>query len=166
MDDNGNFVPAGEVGEIVHRSGHVMTGYLNDREKTAEAFQFEWFHSGDLGRFDSDGYLYVVDRKKDMIKTGGENVASREVEEVMYEHPEIAETAVVGLSDPKWIEIVSAVVVLKNGSTLTSAEIIDFCKKRLAAFKCPKKVFIADRLPKNPSGKILKRELKQTYGAS
>lgn len=163
MDDSGNFVPVGEVGEIVHRSGHVMTGYLNDPEKTAEAFQYEWFHSGDLGRFDSDGYLYVVDRKKDMIKTGGENVASREVEEVLYQHPEIAEIAVIGLSDPKWIEIVAAVVVLKSGSELTPAEIIDFCKKRLAAFKCPKKVFITNKLPKNPSGKILKRELKETY---
>jgi fatty-acyl-CoA synthase len=165
MDDDGGFVSAGQVGEIVHRSGQVMTGYLNDPEKTAEAFQFGWFHSGDLGSFDNDGYLYVVDRKKDMIKTGGENVASREVEEVLYEHPEIAEIAVIGLSDPRWIEIVAAVVVLKKGSKLTPAEIIDFCKKRLAAFKCPKKVFIADKLPKNPSGKILKRELKETYKA-
>ena len=163
MDDNGNFVPIGEVGEIVHRSGHVMTGYLNDPEKTAEAFQFEWFHSGDLGRFDSDGYLYVVDRKKDMIKTGGENVASREVEEVLYSHPDIVEAAVIGLSDPKWIEVVAAVTVLNRGSKLSGTEIIDFCKKRLAAFKCPKKVFLAESLPKNPLGKILKRELKETY---
>jgi len=165
MDDNGGFVPLGEVGEIVHRSGHVMTGYLNDQEKTAEAFQFEWFHSGDLGVFDNDGYLYVVDRKKDMIKTGGENVASREVEEVLYSHPAIEEVAVIGLPDPKWIEVVSAVVVLKNGSKISAADIIDFCKKRLAAFKCPKKVFIAKALAKNPSGKILKRELREKYAA-
>ncbi|MCK7508070.1 MAG: AMP-binding protein [Desulfobacterales bacterium] len=103
------------VGEIVHRSGHVMTGYLNDPEKTAEAFEFGWFHSGDLGRFDEDGYLYVVDRKKDMIKTGGENVASREVEEVLYQYPGIEEVAVIGLPDPKWIEIVAAVAVPKKG---------------------------------------------------
>ena len=165
MDDNGKFVRVGEVGEIVHRSGQVMTGYLNDPEKTAEAFQFEWFHSGDLGVFDNDGYLYVVDRKKDMIKTGGENVASREVEEVLYSHPEIAEAAVIGLPDPKWIEIVSAVVVPKNGAKISDKDIIDFCKARLAGFKCPKKVFVAKELAKNPSGKILKRELREKYAA-
>ena len=160
MDDDGNFVPVGTVGEIVHRSGQVMTGYLNDPEKTTESFQFGWFHSGDLGTFDADGYLYVVDRKKDMIKTGGENVASREVEEVLYQHPDIEEVAVIGLPDPKWIEIVAAVVVPKNGSTLTEKDIITFAKGSLAGFKCPKKIVITDRLPKNPSGKILKRELK------
>jgi fatty-acyl-CoA synthase len=163
MDDDGRFVPLGEVGEIVHRSGHVMTGYLADPEKTAEAFQFGWFHSGDLGRFDADGYLYVVDRKKDMIKTGGENVASREVEEVLYQIPDVEEAAVIGLPDPKWIEVVAVVAVLKKGSALTEKEIIGYCKAHLAGFKCPKKVIIADRLPKNPSGKILKRELKNQH---
>lgn len=163
MDDDGGFTAAGEVGEIVHRSGQVMTGYLNDPEKTADAFMYGWFHSGDLGRFDSDGYLYVVDRKKDMIKTGGENVASREVEEALYSHPEIVEVAVIGLPDPKWIEVVAAVVVLKSGSKLSGAQIIEYCREKLAGFKCPKKIFLADRLPKNPSGKILKRELKETY---
>ena len=163
MDDDGKFVPVGEVGEIVHRSGHVMTGYLNDPEKTGEAFQFGWFHSGDLGRFDDDGYLYVVDRKKDMIKTGGENVASREVEEVLYQHPGIEEVAVIGLPDPKWIEIVAVVAVPKKGTTLSEKDIIAYCKQHLAGFKCPKKVFIADKLPKNPSGKILKRELKAQF---
>ncbi|HOO73267.1 MAG TPA: fatty acyl-CoA synthetase [Spirochaetota bacterium] len=164
MDDDGNFVNTGEVGEIVHRSGHVMTGYLNDREKTSEAFAFGWFHSGDLGIMDDEGYLTVVDRKKDMIKTGGENVASREVEEVIYQHKDVAETAVIGLPDPKWIEIVSAVVVLKEGSSLTEKELIDFCRDKLAGFKCPKKIVFIDKLPKNPSGKILKRELKQQFG--
>lgn len=163
MDDEGKFVPAGTVGEIVHRSGHVMTGYLNDPEKTEEAFAFGWFHSGDLGRFDEDGYLYVVDRKKDMIKTGGENVASREVEEVIYQHPAVAEVAVIGLPDPKWIEMVTAVVVLKAGLKMTEKELIDFCRERLAGFKCPKKVIFTDQLPKNPSGKILKRELKDAF---
>jgi fatty-acyl-CoA synthase len=163
MDDDGKFVPMGEVGEIVHRSGHVMTGYLNDPEKTAEAFEFGWFHSGDLGCFDSDGYLSVVDRKKDMIKTGGENVASREVEEVLYQYPDIEEVAVIGLPDPKWIEIVAVVAVAKKGISLNEKEIIAYCKEHLAGFKCPKKIFIADKLPKNPSGKILKRELKNIY---
>ncbi len=163
MDDQGAFVPTGEVGEIVHRSGHVMTGYLDDEEKTREAFAFGWFHSGDLGRFDQDGYLYVVDRKKDMIKTGGENVASREVEEVLYGHPGIEELAVIGLPDPKWIEIVVAVVVLRKGAVLTEKELIAYCRERLAGFKCPKRVIITDVLPKNPSGKILKRKLKEVY---
>jgi len=166
MDDDGKFVALGDVGEIVHRSGHVMSGYLNDPEKTAEAFQFGWFHSGDLGRFDNDGYLYVVDRKKDMIKTGGENVASREVEEVLYQYPGIEEVAVIGLPDPKWIEVVAVVAVLKKGVSIQEKDIISFCKDRLAGFKCPKKVFITDRLPKNPSGKILKRELKEQLGSS
>ena len=166
MDDDGKFVALGDVGEIVHRSGHVMSGYLNDPEKTAEAFQFGWFHSGDLGRFDNDGYLYVVDRKKDMIKTGGENVASREVEEVLYQYPGIEEVAVIGLPDPKWIEVVAVVAVLKKGVSIQEKDIISFCKDRLAGFKCPKKVFITDRLPKNPSGKILKRELKEQLSSS
>ncbi len=160
MDDDGNFVPVGTVGEIVHRSGQVMTGYLNDPEKTAECFQFGWFHSGDLGVFDPDGYLTVVDRKKDMIKTGGENVASREVEEVLYQHPAVEEVAVIGLPDPKWIEIVAAVVVPKKEASITEKEIIAFAKDKLAGFKCPKKIVVRDKLPKNPSGKILKRELK------
>ncbi|HPC86264.1 MAG TPA: fatty acyl-CoA synthetase [Smithellaceae bacterium] len=166
MDDEGKFVPLGEVGEIVHRSGHVMTGYLNDPEKTSEAFEFGWFHSGDLGRFDADGYLYVVDRKKDMIKTGGENVASREVEEVLYQYPGIEEAAVIGLPDPKWIEIVAAVIVPKKGAALGEKDIIAHCRERLAAFKCPKKIILLDKLPKNPSGKILKRELKEKFVAS
>ncbi len=165
MDDDGNFVPVGSVGEIVHRSGQVMTGYLNDPEKSKEAFANGWFHSGDLGKFDEDGYLYVVDRKKDMIKTGGENVASREVEEALYRHADIAEAAVIGLPDPKWIELVAAVVVLKQGAATTEKDIIEYCKNNLAGFKCPKRIILTDKLPKNPSGKILKRELKDMFAA-
>ncbi len=165
MDDDGNFVQVGEVGEIVHRSGQVMTGYLNDAEKSADAFAYGWFHSGDLGRFDEDGYLYVVDRKKDMIKTGGENVASREVEEVLYQHPDVEEVAVFGLPDPKWIEIVSAAVVLKKGAAVSEKDLVSFSKEHLAGFKCPKKIFILDKLPKNPSGKILKRDLRQAMAS-
>ncbi len=163
MEDDGTFTPDGQVGEIVHRSGQTMTGYLNDPEKTAEAFAFDWFHSGDLGRFDDDGYLYVVDRKKDMIKTGGENVASREVEEVIYQHAAVAEVAVIGIPDPKWIELVAAVVVPRAGSTVTEKELTEYCRQKLAGFKCPKRIMIVDRLPKNPSGKILKRELKEKF---
>jgi len=105
----------------------------------------------------------VVDRKKDMIKSGGENVASREVEEVLYQYPGVEEAAVIGLPDPKWIEIVTAVLVAKKDAPLIEKDIIDFCRERLAGFKCPKKVIITDKLPKNPSGKILKRELKETF---
>ena len=140
-----------------------MTGYLNDPEKTDAAFAYGWFHSGDLGRFDEDGYLYVVDRKKDMIKTGGENVASREVEVVIYRHPSVEEVAVIGLPDPKWIEIVAAVVVSKKGAATSDKDLVSYCKEHLAGFKCPKKIIMTDKLPKNPSGKILKRELKKRY---
>jgi len=163
VDDDGVEVAVGEIGEIVHRSPHATLGYWNDPDKTAEAFRGGWFHSGDLGVFDADGYLSVVDRKKDMIKTGGENVASREVEEALYEHPDVAEVAVFGLPDPKWIEAVTAVVVLRDGASVSADELVAFCRGRLAGFKTPKRVEVADALPKNPSGKILKRELRERY---
>jgi fatty-acyl-CoA synthase len=165
VDDDDRPLPAGEVGEIVHRSPHAMLGYWNDPEKTAEAFRNGWFHSGDLGVLDEEGYLTVVDRKKDMIKTGGENVAGREVEEAVYRHPAVAEVAVFGIPHPLWIEAVTAVVVLREGRSATPEELIAHCRAHLAGFKAPKQVFLADALPKNPSGKILKRELRETYAA-
>ncbi|GAA1993827.1 acyl-CoA synthetase [Catenulispora subtropica] len=160
VDDDGREVPRGEVGEIVHRGPHTMRGYWNDPERTAEAFRGGWFHSGDLGIMDDEGYLRVVDRKKDMIKTGGENVASREVEETVYQHPAVAEVAVFGVPDPYWIEMVCAAVVVKPGMDLAPEEVVDFCRARLAGFKTPKRVVIVSALPKNPSGKVLKRELR------
>ena len=163
VDDDDQPVPVGEVGEIVHRSAHLITEYHGDPEKTAEAFRNGWFHSGDLGRFDEDGYLYVVDRKKDMIKTGGENVASREVEEAIFRHPAVAEVAVFGVPHPTWIEAVTAVVVPKAGEPLTRDDVMAYCRDTLAHFKAPKLVAIVDQLPKNASGKILKRELRMTY---
>jgi fatty-acyl-CoA synthase len=166
VDDDDNPVPVGEVGEIVHRSPHLISEYYNDPAKTADAFRNGWFHSGDLGRFDADGYLYVVDRKKDMIKTGGENVASREVEEAIFRHPEVAEVAVFGVPHPKWIEAVMAVVVPKAGMPLTSEAVMSYCRDTLAGFKAPKHVVIADGLPKNASGKILKRDLRLQYADS
>src|SRR5690606_22805720 len=153
VDDNGNPVPVGQIGEIVHRSPHAMLGYWNDPEKTAEAFRGGWFHSGDLGVMDADGYLTVVDRKKDMIKTGGENVASREVEEAIYQHPSVAEAAVFGVPDERWIEAVTAAVVLREGASLTEEELITFLRGRLAPFKTPKRVRFVAALPKNASGK-------------
>lgn len=161
VDDEMNDVPRGEIGEIVHRSPQLMKEYYNDPDKTAEAFQGGWFHSGDLGVMDDEGFYQIVDRKKDMIKSGGENVSSREVEEVIYTHPAVAEVAVVGVPDAKWIEAVTAVVVLKSDAEVSGEEIIDWTAKRLAPFKRPKKVRIVPSLPKNPSGKILKKDLRQ-----
>lgn len=163
VDDDDNPVPPGVVGEVVHRSPQATLGYYNEPEKTAAAFTNGWFHSGDLGVMSEDGRLTIVDRKKDMIKTGGENVASREVEEAIYLHPDVAEVAVFALPDPKWVEAVTAVIVPKEGSTITREEIRSYLSERLAPYKVPKSVFIADSLPKNPSGKILKRDLRQEY---
>ncbi len=156
-------VGVGEIGEIVHRSPHLLSGYYNDPVKTAEAFAGGWFHSGDLATVDADGYITVVDRMKDMIKTGGENVASREVEETIYRLPQVSEVAVIGLPDPRWIEAVTAVVVVKNGQTLTGDAVVEHCAQSMAHFKMPKRVIFVDSLPKNPSGKLLKRELRQRY---
>ncbi|MDH5246453.1 MAG: AMP-binding protein, partial [Betaproteobacteria bacterium] len=150
----------GEVGEIVHRSPQLLTGYWNDPERTAAAFAGGWFHSGDLATVDADGYISVVDRKKDMIKTGGENVASREVEEAIYLLPQVSEVAVVGLPDPRWIEAVTAVIVVKPGQRLDEAVVHAHCRAKLAHYKAPKRIVFADSLPKNPSGKVLKRELR------
>ncbi|MGV3489389.1 MAG: acyl-CoA synthetase [Tuberibacillus sp.] len=163
VDDNGNEVARGEIGEIVHRTPHAMKGYLHDPEKTAEAFRDGWFHSGDLGVMDEEGYITVVDRKKDMIKTGGVNVSSREVEEMIYQMPGVSEVAVVGISDAYWIEAVTAVIVPKDGAVLTEKEVIDFCKSKLSSFKVPKHVAFTTELPKNPSGKVLKRELREQF---
>lgn len=160
--DDGTDVEVGEVGEIVHRSPHLMLGYLDDPEKTAAAFDGGWFHSGDLATLDEEGYLTVVDRKKDMIKSGGENVASREVEETLYRLEGVSEAAVVGLADPKWIEAVTAVIVPKPGAELTEDQVLAHCAT-LAGYKRPKRVFFADALPKNASGKVMKRELRAAY---
>jgi len=158
-------VPVGQVGEIVHRTPHAMRGYWGKPEATAEVFRHGWFHSGDLGVMDEDGYLTIVDRKKDIIITGGENVASREVEDAIYSHPAVSEVAVFGVKHPEWIEAVAAAVVLRDGMTLDSAELVAHTRERLAGFKAPKYVVVVDELPKNPSGKILKRELRDVYSA-
>jgi len=156
-DDDCVEVPRGTVGEIVHRSPQLLLGYLNDPKKTEEAFAGGWFHSGDLGVMDEEGYITVVDRKKDMIKTGGENVASREVEECIYRLPAVSEVAVIAVSDPRWVEAVTAVIVVKSGMTLDEAAVVAHCREQLAHFKCPKRVIFTETLPRNPSGKILKR---------
>jgi fatty-acyl-CoA synthase len=165
VDDDMRDVAPGEIGEIVHRSPQLLQGYFNDPERTAAAFHGGWFHSGDLAIIDDEGYITVVDRKKDMIKTGGENVASREVEEALYRLDGVSEVAVVGLPHPRWIEAVTAVLVVKAGSTLSEAQVLAHAATQLAPFKCPKAVVFVDSLPKNPSGKLLKRELRQRLAA-
>jgi fatty-acyl-CoA synthase len=164
VDDDMRDVKPGETGEIVHRSPHLMLGYFNDEEKTKAAFHGGWFHSGDLATIDDEGFITVVDRKKDMIKTGGENVASREVEEMIYRIPAVSEVAVIGVPHPKWVEAVAAVIVLKAGMSLSEQEVMDHCNQHMAGFKAPKSVVFAESLPKNPSGKLLKRELRERYG--
>ncbi|MEE2032106.1 acyl-CoA synthetase [Rhodococcus chondri] len=160
VDDNGNDVPDGEPGEVLYRSPQLCLGYWDNPEATAEAFRDGWFHSGDLVTRDAEGYITVVDRIKDVINTGGILVASREVEDALYTHAAVAEVAVIGTPDEKWIEAVTAVVVLKDGQTVAESELIDHVKQRLAPFKVPKAVRFVDTLPRNQSGKLLKRELR------
>lgn len=156
-------VEPGEVGEIVHRSPHLMLGYLNDEPRTKAAFEGGWFHSGDLATIDDEGFITVVDRMKDMIKTGGENVASREVEEMVFRIPEVSEVSVIGVPHPKWVEAVVAVVIVKAGRKLGEADVVTYCAHHMAGFKVPKAVVLTDSFPKNPSGKVLKRELREKY---
>ncbi len=161
VDEDMNDVPPDTVGEIVHRSPHLIDGYWNNPEATAEAFKGGWFHSGDLGRMDGEGYLYIVDRIKDVINTGGVLVASREVEDALFRHPSVAEVAVIGLPHPKWIEAITAVVVARRDATVDPQELIAHAKTELAYYKVPKSVLVVDDLPRNASGKILKRELRR-----
>ncbi len=163
VDDRMRDVAPGEVGEIVHRSPHLMLGYFHDDERTKAAFEGGWFHSGDLATIDAEGYITVVDRKKDMVKTGAENVASREVEEMIYRLPQVSEVAVVGVPHPRWVEAVVAVIVVKAGQSLSKDEVYAHCAEHLAAFKVPKNIVFAEALPKNPSGKLLKRELRREH---
>lgn len=164
VDPEMNDVPSGTHGEIVHRSPQLLTGYWNKPEETAEAFAGGWFHSGDVGYFDEEGYLFIVDRIRDVINSGGVLVASREVEEVLFTHPAVSEVAVVGLPDNKWIEAVTAFVVLREGQTTDETTLIALARAHLAPFKLPKRVVFVDALPRNTAGKLLKRELRRQYG--
>ncbi len=163
VDDEMRDVEAHEIGEIVHRSPQLLSGYWNDPERTAEAFAGGWFHSGDLGWRDEEGYITVVDRKKDMIKSGGENVSSREVEETIYLHPAVSEVAVIGLPDSRWIEAVTAIVVLRKDHDCSTEELMAYCEEKLSGFKRPKRIYFQNDLPRNASGKILKRELRSQF---
>lgn len=163
VDDACRPVPAGQIGEIVHRSPQLISEYYGDPERTAAAFEGGWFHTGDLGVIDQHGFLSVVDRKKDMIKTGGENVASREVEEVIYRLPAVSEVAVIGVPHERWVEAIIAVILLRAGHAVAEREVIEHCRANMARFKIPKRVVFAQSLPKSPSGKVLKRELRVRY---
>jgi long-chain acyl-CoA synthetase len=160
VDASGAEVPQGEVGEIAIRGHNIMKGYLNKPDATAEAVSADgWFRTGDIGRVDADGYYYIVDRKKDLIIRGGYNIYPREIEEVLYEHPEVAEAAVVGMPHPELGEEVGAAVALKPGATVTPDELRSYVKSQVAAYKSPRRVWIVDALPKGPTGKILKKEI-------
>jgi long-chain acyl-CoA synthetase len=160
VDEGDNPVAQGEVGEIVIRGHNIMKGYWQRPDATAEAMRGGWFHSGDMGRADEDGYFYIVDRKKDLIIRGGYNVYPREVEEVLYEHPKIREAAVVGVPHDEWGEEIGAAVVLHEGEELGADEVSAFVKEQIAAYKYPRIVWFLDDLPKGPTGKILKREIE------
>jgi fatty-acyl-CoA synthase len=162
---DGTDVAVGEVGEVIVRGPNVMAGYWGQPAATAEAFRpGGWFSSGDGAVIDADGYIYITDRIKDMIISGGENIYPAEVERVLYEHPAVAECAVVGVPHPRWGEVGRAVVVLRPGATATAQAILDHLTGRIAGYKIPKSVQFADRLPRTASGKVLKRELRETYG--
>jgi acyl-CoA synthetase (AMP-forming)/AMP-acid ligase II len=166
VDENDNDVPVGEVGEAVYRSPTVMKEYYKNPEATAESMRGGWFHGGDLVRQDKEGYIYVVDRKKDMIVSGAENIYPAEIEAVLARHPKIMECAVIGVFDQDWGESVKAVVVPKPGETLTQEEVIEFCKAHVASYKKPKSVDFMTALPRNAMGKVLKRVLREQYGKS
>jgi long-chain acyl-CoA synthetase len=160
VDENDQILPSGQIGEVVTRSDLVMKGYWNSPALTAEVMRNGWLHTGDLGYLDEGGYLFLVDRKHDMIITGGLNVYPREVEEVLSAHPAVAQVCVFGRKDAFWGEVVTAAVVTRTGQKLNETEMQGFAKENLAGYKCPKKVVFLDELPKNQYGKVVRQELK------
>uniref|UniRef100_A0AAU3H4Q0 Long-chain fatty acid--CoA ligase n=1 Tax=Streptomyces sp. NBC_01401 TaxID=2903854 RepID=A0AAU3H4Q0_9ACTN len=160
VDEAGLEVPAGELGEVLLRGPKVFTGYWHDEKATAAALRAGWFHTGDIGHVDEDGFLFIDDRKKDMIVSGGENIATPEVERVLYEHPSVLEAAVVGLAHTRWGEVPRAFVVLRPDTETAPGELQLFCQERLAKFKVPVRFDVVDELPRTPSGKVLKRTLR------
>jgi acyl-CoA synthetase (AMP-forming)/AMP-acid ligase II len=164
MADDGSILATGERGEIVVRSSLVMAGYYKDPDATAEASEFGWHHTGDIGRLDDDGYLYVVDRAKDMIITGGFNVYSTEVEQVVMSHPAVQDCAVIGMPDEKWGERITAIVQLQHGASADPDELRRYARERLGGVKAPKEVLIWDDLPRSKVGKVLKTEIRAGLG--
>jgi long-chain acyl-CoA synthetase len=166
VDEEDREVTDGELGEIVLRGENILKGYYRNPEATATAFRNGWFHTGDIGYRDADGFFYIVDRKSDMIIRGGENIYPREIDEVLYQHPSVAAAAAVGVPDQLYGEEVAAFIVLREGREATEEEIIAFCRDRLADYKCPKTVRFVSEIPKGPTGKLLKRELVSQFGSS
>lgn len=163
VDDDDRDLPVGEVGEIAAKSPQVMKGYWNRPQATAEALKGGWLHTGDVGRFDTDGYLYIVDRKKDMIVSGGSNVYAREIEETLLALEQIKDVAVIGLPHPKWGEMVTAVLVSRSGTPIDDKTLAEFCRDRIADYRRPKRFIWVDALPRNLYGKVLKRELRTRF---
>lgn len=163
VDEEDQDVPDGELGEIVLRGENILKGYFKNEAATATAFRNGWFHTGDIGYRDPEGFYFIVDRKSDMIIRGGENIYPREIDEVLYQHPQIGAAAVIGVPDELYGEEVAAVVVLTPGAKISEQEVIEFCKARLADYKCPKTVRFVEDIPKGPTGKLLKRELAQMF---
>ena len=161
VDDDGNELPWGEVGELYIRGPNITPGYWNKPEATEDSFDGDWLKTGDAARFDDEGFLYIVDRWKDMYISGGENVYPAEVENVIYQLPQIAEAAVIGVPDERWGETGKVFISLKEGQTIEEKEIIEHCLKNLAKFKVPQSVEFIDLLPRNATGKVLKRELRE-----
>jgi long-chain acyl-CoA synthetase len=159
VDDDDKEVPDGALGEIVLRGENILKGYYKNPDANNTAFRNGWFHTGDIGYRDADGFYFIVDRKTDMIIRGGENIYPREIDEVLYQHPAVSAAAAIGVPDPLYGEEVAAFVVLKDGATATAQELMDFCRQRLADYKCPKTLRIVNEIPKGPTGKLLKREL-------
>jgi fatty-acyl-CoA synthase len=163
VDSEMKDVGPGVSGELVHRSPQLMVGYWDKPEATAEAFEGGWFHSGDVGWHDAEGYITITDRIKDVINTGGVVVSSREVEDVLFKHPAVSEAAVVSLPHPKWVEAVAAIVVLRPGAHVDETTLIDYARGELAPFKVPKRIFFSASIPRNTAGKVLKRVLRDEY---
>jgi acyl-CoA synthetase (AMP-forming)/AMP-acid ligase II len=163
VDENGNDVKPGEIGEVIGRGHNVMKGYWKMPEASAETLRGGWLHTGDLATVDEAGYVYILDRVKDMIISGGENIYSREVEEALYMHPAVADAAVIGVPSDEWGETVKAFVVLREGQQATADEIMNFTRKYLAGYKRPRSVEFIDSLPRNLSGKVLKKVLREPF---
>ncbi|MDH4265376.1 MAG: AMP-binding protein, partial [Deltaproteobacteria bacterium] len=163
VDEAGRDVEAGKIGEIIVESRRNMTEYWRKPDETKETIRDGWLYTGDMGYYDEKGFIYIADRKKDMIITGGENVYPKEVEDVLYRHPAVKEATVIGVPDPYWVERVHALVVLKDNAQAAEEDIISFCKEHIAHYKAPKSVEFVESLPKNPQGKILKREIRSKY---
>ena len=165
MHDHGNDCQTGVTGEVLFKTESLMAGYWNNHPATIEAIRDGWYHTGDLGYMDPEGFIFLVDRKKDMIISGGENIYSREVENAVHQHPKVAESAVIGVPDPKWVEAVKVFVVLKPGETMAASELIEHCRTLIARYKCPRDVEFVSEMPRNASGKIDKIMLRKMPAA-